>query len=59
MQTQSQLLSERRGMPFISVTREIEKRAGMSLNDLFNLGGSEAYRTLENDLTHKADSMLR
>ena len=46
-------------MPFISVTREIEKRAGMSLNDLFNLGGSEAYRTLENDLTHKADSMLR
>ena len=52
MQTQSQLLSERRGMPFISVTREIEKRAGMSLNDLFNLGGSEAYRTLENDLIH-------
>ena len=44
------LFAERHGLPFISVTREIESRAGMSLNDLFNLGGPDAYRALENDV---------
>lgn len=44
------MLADRHGLPFLSVTREIENRAGMSLNDLFNLGGPEAYRTLENDV---------
>jgi XRE family aerobic/anaerobic benzoate catabolism transcriptional regulator len=43
-------LAERHGLPFVSVTREIEARAGMSLADLFNLGGPEAYRALENDV---------
>ena len=43
-------LAERYGLPFISVTREIEARAGMSLADLFNLGGPDAYRSLENDV---------
>ena len=37
-------------MPFVSVTREIEARAGMSLADLFNLGGPDAYRAMENDV---------
>lgn len=44
------LFASRHGLPFLSVTREIEARAGMSLNDLFNLGGPDAYRTLENDV---------
>ncbi len=43
-------LAERNGMAFVSVTREIEARAGMSLADLFNLGGPDAYRALENDV---------
>jgi len=44
------MFAERHGLPFLSVTREIESRAGMNLNDLFNLGGPEAYRTLENEV---------
>lgn len=51
--TIGKLLSERHGLPFISITREIETRAGMSLDDLFNLGGSEAYRTLENEFVRE------
>lgn len=43
-------LAERHGLPFVSVTREIEARAGMSLADLFNLGGPDAYRAMENDV---------
>lgn len=43
-------LAEKHGLPFVSVTREIEARAGMSLADLFNLGGPDAYRALENDV---------
>ncbi|MEZ5850468.1 MAG: shikimate kinase [Hyphomicrobiaceae bacterium] len=45
--TLGHLLSKRAGLPFVSVTREIERRAGMSLADLFNLGGPDAYRALE------------
>ncbi len=44
------LFATHHDLPFVSVTREIEARAGMSLNDLFNLGGPDAYRTLENDV---------
>lgn len=44
------LFAERHNLPFISVTREVETRAGMPLNDLFTLGGSDAYRALENDV---------
>ena len=43
-------LAERRGVAFVSVTQEIEARAAMSVNDLFNLGGAEAYRNLENEV---------
>lgn len=46
--TLGQHLAERHNLPFVSITREIEARAGMSLNDLFNLGGPSAYRSLEN-----------
>ena len=43
-------IAERHGLPFVSVTQEIEARAGMNVNDLFNLGGAEAYRSLENEV---------
>ena len=48
--TLGSLLAERHGLAFVSVTREIELRAGMSLADLFNLGGADAYRALENEV---------
>lgn len=44
------LFAQRHGLPFLSVTREIETRAGMTLPDLFNLGGPDAYRKLENEV---------
>jgi XRE family transcriptional regulator, aerobic/anaerobic benzoate catabolism transcriptional regulator len=44
------LLAARHGVPLISVTREIERRAGLSLNEIFNLGGPDAYRAMENDV---------
>ncbi len=44
------LFAQRHGLPFLSITREVETRVGMSLDDLFNLGGVEAYRTIENEV---------
>jgi XRE family transcriptional regulator, aerobic/anaerobic benzoate catabolism transcriptional regulator len=44
------MLATHHGVPLISVTREIERRAGMSLNEIFNLGGPDAYRAMENDV---------
>ncbi len=56
------LFAERHKLPFVSITREIETRAGMTLNDLFNLGGADAYRTLENDvaadLSRRSDQII-
>jgi XRE family aerobic/anaerobic benzoate catabolism transcriptional regulator len=56
------LYAYRHGLPFLSVTREIEQRAGMSLADLYNLGGANAYRALENevvgDLAHRTDRIV-
>jgi XRE family transcriptional regulator, aerobic/anaerobic benzoate catabolism transcriptional regulator len=48
--TLGKLLASRHGVPLLSVTREIERRAGMGLNEIFNLGGPEAYRAMENDV---------
>lgn len=50
------MFAARHGLSFLSVTREIEARAGMSLNDLFNLGGPDAYRALENDVVKDLSS---
>jgi XRE family aerobic/anaerobic benzoate catabolism transcriptional regulator len=60
--TIGRLFAERHGLPFRSVTREVEARAGLSLADLFNLGGSQAYRALEvevvNELAASEDKMV-
>jgi XRE family aerobic/anaerobic benzoate catabolism transcriptional regulator len=47
------LFAERHRLPFLSVTRAIEARAGMSLSDLFTLGGPDAYRLLENEVVRE------
>ena len=56
------LFAERHGLPFVSITREIERRAGMTLADLFNLGGPDGYRALENeviaDLLHRNENVV-
>ena len=44
------MLAARHGVPLISVTAEIESRAGMSLNEIFNLGGPDAYRAMEDEV---------
>ncbi|HRD75187.1 MAG TPA: shikimate kinase [Hyphomicrobiaceae bacterium] len=60
--TIGRLFAARHGLGFISVTREIEARAGMSLAELFNLGGPDAYRSLENEviaeLTRRPDRLV-
>ncbi|MDH7798627.1 XRE family aerobic/anaerobic benzoate catabolism transcriptional regulator [Beijerinckia sp. GAS462] len=47
--TLGRLLAARHNVPFVSVTREIERRTGIGLDDLFNLGGPDAYRAMENE----------
>ncbi len=60
--TIGEMIARQHGLPFLSVTREIEARAGMSLPDLFNLGGPDAYRKLENevvkDLSARTDRIV-
>jgi XRE family transcriptional regulator, aerobic/anaerobic benzoate catabolism transcriptional regulator len=48
--TLGKLLATGRGVPLLSVTREIERRAGMAVNEIFNLGGPDAYRAMENEV---------
>ncbi len=45
--TLGQALASRLGVSFVSLTRQIEEKAGMSVSEIFNLGGLEAYRALE------------
>jgi XRE family transcriptional regulator, aerobic/anaerobic benzoate catabolism transcriptional regulator len=44
------MLAARHAIPLVSVTHEIERRAGMGLNEIFNLGGPDSYRAMENDV---------
>lgn len=48
--TLGRAFAARHGLTFVSVTREVEARAGMSLNELFNLGGPDAYRAIETEV---------
>jgi XRE family transcriptional regulator, aerobic/anaerobic benzoate catabolism transcriptional regulator len=48
--TIGKLLASHHSVPLVSVTREIERRAGMGLNEIFNLGGPDAYRAMENEV---------
>jgi XRE family transcriptional regulator, aerobic/anaerobic benzoate catabolism transcriptional regulator len=48
--TLGKMLASRFNVPLVSVTREIERRAGMRRNEIFNLGGPNASRAMENDV---------
>lgn len=47
--TLARRLAEHTGLPHESVTSRIEDLAGVQVNELFNLGGPDAYRNLENE----------
>jgi XRE family aerobic/anaerobic benzoate catabolism transcriptional regulator len=40
-------LAERSGRPFVELDREVERESGVSLSELFDLGGQAAYRRHE------------
>jgi XRE family aerobic/anaerobic benzoate catabolism transcriptional regulator len=50
------LLAERLGVPFIELDREIERRAGASLSEIFEMFGQETFRRAERDAL---DDVLR
>src|SRR5262245_1443539 len=50
------LLAERLGVPFIELDREIEKRSGASLREIFGLVGQETFRRAEREAL---DDVLR
>ncbi|MBI2713319.1 MAG: helix-turn-helix transcriptional regulator [Rhizobiales bacterium] len=47
--TLGRLLAERLGVPFIELDREIEKRSGASLSELFEMFGQETFRRAERE----------
>lgn len=58
-----QLLAEAQGVPFIELTREIERVAGCSVNEIQNLLGQAAYRryarrALEEVIANHADVVI-
>jgi len=47
--TIGRLLAEKIGVPFIELDREVEKRAGASLNEIFDMFGQETFRRAERE----------
>jgi XRE family aerobic/anaerobic benzoate catabolism transcriptional regulator len=47
--TLGRLAAERLGLPFIELDREIERRSGASLNELFDMFGQATFRRAERD----------
>jgi shikimate kinase len=47
--TVGRLLSERLELPFIDLDQEIERRAGMTVKEIFQQGGEPLFRRLEHD----------
>jgi|SRR6185437_1653600 XRE family aerobic/anaerobic benzoate catabolism transcriptional regulator len=54
--TLGQLLADRLGLPFIELDREIEKRSGASLSEIFEMFGQETFRRAEREAL---DDVLR
>ena len=54
--TIGRLLAERLGVPFIELDREIEKRSGASLSEIFDMFGQETFRRAEREAL---DDVLR
>ncbi|MDR2528419.1 MAG: shikimate kinase [Synergistaceae bacterium] len=47
------LLAEKLGLPFVDLDREAERRAGMTVKDIFKRHGEEFFRVLESDTTRE------
>src|ERR1700682_6349004 len=47
--TLGQLLAERLGVPFIELDREIERRSGANLSEIFDMFGQETFRRAERE----------
>ncbi len=47
--TCGRVLAERKGMPFVDLDAEIEKRAGRKIKDIFSMDGEAAFRRIESD----------
>jgi XRE family transcriptional regulator, aerobic/anaerobic benzoate catabolism transcriptional regulator len=54
--TLGRLLAERLGVPFIELDREIEKRSGATLSEIFDMFGQETFRRAEREAL---DEVLR
>ena len=47
--TLGRLLADELGLPFIELDREVEKRSGASLNEIFDMFGQETFRRAERE----------
>jgi XRE family aerobic/anaerobic benzoate catabolism transcriptional regulator len=47
--TLGQMLAKRRGVPFIELDREIERRTGTNLSEIFEMFGQQTFRRAERD----------
>ncbi|MBV9557225.1 MAG: helix-turn-helix transcriptional regulator [Pseudolabrys sp.] len=47
--TLGKMLADKRGLPFIELDREIEKHAGVSLPEIFDMFGQDTFRRAERD----------
>ncbi|MDR2522320.1 MAG: shikimate kinase [Synergistaceae bacterium] len=47
------LLAERLGLPFVDLDQETERRAGMTVREIFERHGEEFFRGLESDTTRE------
>jgi XRE family transcriptional regulator, aerobic/anaerobic benzoate catabolism transcriptional regulator len=60
--TMGVLLAERLGVPFIELDREIEKRSGASLSEIFDMFGQETFRRAErealDDVLHRHERFV-
>ena len=54
--TLGRLLAEKLGVPFIELDREIERRSGASLSEIFDMFGQETFRRAEHEAL---DNVLR
>ncbi|MBV8792002.1 MAG: helix-turn-helix transcriptional regulator [Pseudolabrys sp.] len=50
--TLGKMLAGKRGVPFVELDREIERRSGASLSEIFEMFGQDTFRRAERDALH-------